>query len=143
MSRPLPEEDARPAPRDDTPLEAVRRLLRVRRRQYVPDELHLGDPIEVLVRLSEGAISVEVPVVEWHGPHTPVRRGEAAATFPATAVADRAGRAAIKAAVAAARAVRLGRFRTCAECGERQPPEWMHGEALCQSCAERNHGVCY
>lgn len=124
-------------------LDALRRLLRVRRRQYVPDELHLGDPIEVLVRVNDDAISVEVPVVEWHGPHTPVLRGEAPATFAEAALSDRAGRAAIRAAVTAARAVRLGRFRTCEECGRRQPPEWMHGETLCQACAERNHGVCY
>jgi hypothetical protein len=31
--------------------------------------------------------------------------------------------------------------RRCKECGKTKPPEWMHGKALCQGCAERNHGI--
>lgn len=34
-------------------------------------------------------------------------------------------------------------FLQCEECGERNPLGWMHDECICQSCAERNHGVVY
>lgn len=34
-------------------------------------------------------------------------------------------------------------FRVCAECHERNPSGWMCDDAICQSCAERNHGVVY
>ena len=34
-------------------------------------------------------------------------------------------------------------FRVCGECGERNPMGWMHDNKICQSCAERNHGVVY
>lgn len=34
-------------------------------------------------------------------------------------------------------------FRICNECGERNPCGWMHSQLICQSWAERNHGVIY
>lgn len=34
-------------------------------------------------------------------------------------------------------------FQICQECGERNPRGWMHNEVICQSCAEKNHGVVY
>lgn len=34
-------------------------------------------------------------------------------------------------------------FAICAECGERKPKSWMDDERICQTCAERRHGVVY
>lgn len=34
-------------------------------------------------------------------------------------------------------------FAVCGECGQRNPIGWMHDDSICQSCAERNHGVVY
>ncbi len=34
-------------------------------------------------------------------------------------------------------------FRTCEECGDLNPIGWMNDERICQSCAERNHGVVH
>ncbi len=34
-------------------------------------------------------------------------------------------------------------FSRCEECGQLKPRGWMHDGNICQSCAERNHGVVY
>ncbi len=34
-------------------------------------------------------------------------------------------------------------FATCQECGQRKPLGWMYDDRICQSCAERIHGVVY
>ena len=104
--------------------------------------LTYGDPVEVLVRADARGVHVEVPVVEWRG-STPVLTGERRASFPREAVTRLGGEVPFIEAVLAARAERVARFRVCAECGERNPPEWMHNDALCQTCASRNHGVAY
>ena len=31
----------------------------------------------------------------------------------------------------------------CEKCAETNSPEWMHGDDICQSCAERYLGVVY
>lgn len=93
-----------------------------------------GDPVEVLVRADAHAVHVEVPVVEWRGP-TPVLTGERRASFPREGVTRLGGDAPFIEAVYTARAERVARFRMCAECGERTPPERMHGESLCTRCA--------
>ena len=98
--------------------------------------LTYGDPVEVLVRADAHAVHVEVPVVEWRGP-TPVLTGERRASFPREGVTRLGGDAPFIEAVYTARAERVARFRTCAECGERNPPEWMHSATLCIHCAKR------
>ncbi len=104
--------------------------------------LSYGDPVEVLVRADPHAVHVEVPVVEWRG-HTPVLTGERRASFPREAVTRFGGEAPFIEAVLAARAERVARFRTCAECGERNPPEWLHSATLCSRCAAERRDVAY
>ncbi|HEY0777495.1 MAG TPA: hypothetical protein VGD56_05960 [Gemmatirosa sp.] len=104
--------------------------------------LTYGDPVEVLVRADPHAVHVEVPVVEWRG-HAPVLTGERRASFPREAVTRFGGEAPFIEAVLAARAERVARFRTCAECGERNPPEWLHSATLCSRCATARRGVVY
>ena len=104
--------------------------------------LTYGDPVEVLVRADPHAVHVEVPVIEWRG-HAPVLTGERRASFPREAVTRFGGEAPFIEAVLAARAERVARFRTCAECGERNPPEWLHSATLCSRCATERRGVTY
>ena len=104
--------------------------------------LTYGDPVEVLVRADPHEVHVEVPVVEWHG-HTPVLTGERQASFPREGVTRLGGDAPFIEAVYEARAKRVARFRRCAECGERNPPEWMHSATLCSRCATERHQVTY
>jgi len=101
-----------------------------------------GDPVEVLVRADPHAVHVEVPVVEWRG-HTAVLTGERRASFPREGVTRLGGDAPFIEAVYTARAERVARFRTCAECGERKPPESMRGATLCAACAERDRRGAY
>ncbi|GJG85446.1 hypothetical protein tb265_06270 [Gemmatimonadetes bacterium T265] len=93
-----------------------------------------GDPVEVLVRADAHAVHVEVPAVEWRG-HTAVLTGERRASFPREGVTRLGGDAPFIEAVYTARAERVARFRTCAACGERTPPERMRGATLCTHCA--------
>ncbi len=34
-------------------------------------------------------------------------------------------------------------FQVCKECRERNPCGWMHSKSICQSCAERHHGIIH
>lgn len=104
--------------------------------------LTAGDPVEVLVRIDRWAVHVELPTLEWHG-HTPVLVGERRRSFALDQLRWLPRQQELEATVAAVRAERLALFRLCAECGEANPPEWMHETALCSRCAERNHGIVY
>jgi hypothetical protein len=105
--------------------------------------LTVGDPVEVRLIVEPHAIHVEVPVVEWQGPHTPILTGERRTSVPTWDLDGSTAEAELAGAIEAARAERLARFRTCGECGESTPPEWMHDEALCSGCAQRKHGVVH
>jgi hypothetical protein len=36
--------------------------------------------------------------------------------------------------------MRRARYRTCEECGEVNPPEWMFGDNICHRCMEGRLG---
>jgi hypothetical protein len=58
-------------------------------------------------------------------------------------VSERAGTKAVLALIDAARESRLAKFRVCEHCGERMPPEWMHDEHACVSCAQHQSGAVH
>jgi len=45
--------------------------------------------------------------------------------------------------IKAARTLRLSTYQACSMCKQTKPPEWMHNEEVCQSCAEKHLGVAY
>lgn len=75
--------------------------------------------------------------IDWDGPHTPITTTVNVSSFDGE-MDDEAIRAEV---------MRISKdskhFRRCKECGERNPFGWMHDSKICQSCAERNHGVVY
>jgi hypothetical protein len=101
-----------------------------------------GDPTVLLVGIGIDRVRVAEPEIRWVGPHSPRlhARGVVELSWPA-ATAD--GIDALAAEAQRACAARMSRFSTCSECGELTPPEWLHAPALCDSCAERNHGVVH
>ena len=84
----------------------------------------------------EQGTRVLVRTIRWDGPHTPVSDWQLWRQFGAEEVVDRDE--------VAAKSSTIPRFfGSCRTCGEQKPRGWMHGEALCQACAERDHGVVY
>jgi hypothetical protein len=104
-----------------------------------------GDPPQVVVGIHEKTISVGAYVGSWSGPHTPTHGSDYVGEVEIDELAaDRNdAKSRLAALIGEARQKRLGSFARCGECEQDFPPEWMHDEGLCQSCAERNHGVTY
>jgi hypothetical protein len=79
--------------------------------------------------------------LRWQGPYTatvkPIQIGSVRWSRGSEGDVMRA----VGALITAARNVRLAKFRTCSMCGERNPPERMHTDSICQGCAERELGV--
>lgn len=116
----------------------VRTMLPPPVREDEPDTLIGGDPGEVVVHLAPQVITVSRFGVQWNG-HLPEPSHHEVARFdPRTATPRAVARAVVR-----ARSARLGTYRWCTHCHETLPPEWMHGEAVCQGCAEKHLGVVY
>jgi hypothetical protein len=84
-----------------------------------------------------GGINVLVCKIGWSGPHTPTSTWELAtrlkADVPPTEIDAQIHKALNNKQY----------FQVCKECGKRKPRGWMHIKSICQSCAERNHGIRY
>lgn len=102
-----------------------------------------GDPGEVVVQFEGEEIVVSVFAVHWHGPHSPEIAPEKFASIGCSEVTKSELTSRLSPLIAKARETRRARFRQCKRCAELNPPEWMHGDSICQSCAERHLGVVY
>ena len=85
---------------------------------------------------TERGTRVLVRTIRWDGPHTPVSDWRLWRQFGTEEGLDRD-----EVSGEVLDDVRF--FGSCRTCGERKPRGWMHGEGLCQACAERDHGVVY
>ena len=89
------------------------------------------------VRSSPSGLVLRVRQITWPHPHEPKTRWHAVTRLPVgTSPTD----------IDAARQRLLldpKYFRVCTECHQWKPSGWMHDDAICQSCAERNHGVMH
>ena len=102
-----------------------------------------GDPGEVIVRIGGSKVSIAVYSVRWEGPHTPVTRPKQLATLNWKRLPASRTMMTLHTLVESAREIRRAKYRKCEKCGEAKPPEWMHGEDICQSCAEKHLGVVH
>jgi len=102
-----------------------------------------GEPAEVVVQLARSWVTVSEFSVEWDGPHHPITR-----IIPFGRIRWRrldAIRAIeiLRALIAGARQARRAKFRVCQSCEALTPPESMHDEEMCRSCAARSRGAAY
>ena len=102
-----------------------------------------GDPGEVVVQVHGSKVAVAVFTVVWNGPHTPVLRPSSIGSLnwkrqPASELIR-----GLHTLIESAREIRRAKYGKCERCGETQPPEWMHNDKTCQSCAERYLGVVH
>lgn len=102
-----------------------------------------GDPGEVIVRIGAAKLSVAVFSIRWEGPHTPVVRPEPLATLRWRRLPAPTLMMTLHGLISAAREVRVAKYRRCERCALNKPPEWMHDEKTCQSCAEQFLGVVH
>jgi len=102
-----------------------------------------GDPGEVIVRIRGSKVSIAVYSVRWEGPHTPVTRPKQLATLNWKRLPASRTMMTLHTLVESAVEIRRAKYRKCEKCGEMKPPEWMHGEGICRSCAEKHLGVVH
>ena len=102
-----------------------------------------GDPGEVIVRISGNKVSIAVYSVRWEGPHTPVTRPKQLATLKWKRLPASTTMMTLHGLISAAIEIRRAKYRKCERCGETNPPEWMHDEQTCHSCAEKHMGVVH
>jgi hypothetical protein len=102
-----------------------------------------GDPGEVIVRVGGSKVSIALLRVCWDGPHTPVVRPIRFANLNWRRLPAPTLMMTLPGLIAAVREVRTANYRRCERCGETRPPEWMHDQNTCQSCAEQHLGVVH
>ena len=138
--------DQEPIYRDDL-LQEIQELLPdpIREETQLDGDVVLvgGDPGEVIVRISGSKLSIAVYSVQWEGPHTPLVRPKLLATLNWQRLPEATVMLTLHELVSVAVQIRRAKYRKCERCGETKPPEWMHDEQTCQSCAEQHLGVVH
>jgi hypothetical protein len=102
-----------------------------------------GDPGEVVVRVCGSKVLVAIFAVTWNGPHTPVLRPKAIGSLNWRRLPASGTKVGLRSLIESARELRLAKYGKCERCDETKPPEWMHNDKICQSCAERHLGVVH
>lgn len=102
-----------------------------------------GDPGEVIVRLTRSTITVWEYAVSWNTPDSPTVQPIRVGSVVWRRIQNASAVSAVHALIEAARESRLGTFSVCSHCQRRQPPELMHDDDVCQSCAQRDLGIVY
>ena len=84
-----------------------------------------------------GKILIEAAMIDWHGPHAPIETWHTVLEISADSTLEE---------IEAARLKLLKRkryFKKCQECGELNACGHMADSHICQSCAEKIHGVVF
>jgi hypothetical protein len=102
-----------------------------------------GDPPEVIVRFTPRTAVVCEYSVAWQAPPTALVVPITIGSVLWTRLPEEGAMRAVKALIKVARNVRLSKFRVCSMCVQRNPPEWMHDDEVCQRCAEQELGVVH
>jgi hypothetical protein len=102
-----------------------------------------GDPPEVIVLLTHSTVVVSEFAGYWESAMKFVVKPRRVGIVKWRRLPENALWAAISALVKGARDARLASFQTCQYCGHRTPPEWLHEESVCQSCADHHSGAIH
>jgi hypothetical protein len=100
-----------------------------------------GEPSLALIAVAQNQVTIAEPEISWLTPYTPVLRARYEVSRP---LEPRKGLLAWLVRELERKSIsRLSQFRRCSECDNTKPPEWMHDEELCQSCAAESHDIVY
>lgn len=131
----------------ETLLNEIRRLLPepIRDETQLDGDIMLvgGHPGEVILRICGNKVSIAEYSVRWKGPHTPVIVPKQLAILNWNRLPSSTTMITLLGLISAAVKIRRAKYRRCEKCGETKPPEWMHGDEICQSNAEEHLGVVY
>ncbi|MEZ6048749.1 MAG: hypothetical protein R3C11_24860 [Planctomycetaceae bacterium] len=103
----------------------------------------IGDPFEVVIRISDDDVSVAVYAGGWTSPYTSVARPRQIGAIKWRELYESSFSRILFTMVQTATEIRRGEFRKCKLCKELKPPEWMHSKTVCQGCAQEHLGVVY
>jgi hypothetical protein len=89
--------------------------------------------------VTEEALELRLPTVEWVHPHEPLEASRSWKSLPW----DKLEGAKLKKFISAARAAREDEYKKCKYCGHYFPPEHRHGKNVCHGCAEKHECVVH
>jgi len=102
-----------------------------------------GEPPEVVVLLTDSTVVVAEFAGVWQTPSTFVKKPRRVGLLKWRRLPENALWDALSALIKGAREARRSRFQICQYCSESTAPEWLHDDHVCQTCAERHHGMIH
>ena len=94
-----------------------------------------GEPGEVIVKLTRSAVTVWEYAIDWGESQSPSVQPLRVGSVVWRRIPNTHAITAVASLIEAARESRQSKFSTCADCDRRIPPELMHDDEICLSCA--------
>ena len=102
-----------------------------------------GEPAEVVVSLTDTSVLVSEFAGVWESPFTFAARPRRVGVLKWRRLPETALFNALSVLIKGAREARMSRFQTCRYCARSTAPEWMHGNGVCQACADQHSGAIH
>jgi hypothetical protein len=102
-----------------------------------------GEPAEVVVWLTDTSVLVSEFAGVWETAFTFAARPRRVGVLKWRRLPETALFNALSVLIKGAREARISRFQTCRYCARSTAPEWMHGEGVCQACADQHSGAIH
>ena len=97
------------------------------------------DKSGLIILINPDAMELRLPVLSWIGPHKSAQTSQLWERYDLEQIEE----AQLADLITKAQVQQQGSFGNCEYCGQHKPKGWMHGEDVCQSCAERELGIVY
>jgi hypothetical protein len=94
-----------------------------------------GSPAEVIVQLNQSSVAVLEYGGEWETSERFVVKPNHVGTVQWRQLSETAAMNAVSALIKGAREARLGRYQRCRICNQKQPPELLFDDDVCETCA--------
>jgi hypothetical protein len=102
-----------------------------------------GEPALVVVSLTDSSVIVSEFAGVWESPFTFASRPRRVGLLKWRRLPETSLFNALTALIKGARDARQSRFQACRYCGNSTAPEWMHGDGVCQACADQHSGAVH
>jgi hypothetical protein len=102
-----------------------------------------GEPAEVVVWLTDNSVLVSEFAGVWETAFTFAARPRRVGVLKWRRLPETALFNALSVLIKGAREARISRFQTCRYCARSTAPEWMHGNGVCQACADQHSGAIH
>jgi len=102
-----------------------------------------GEPAEVVVSLTDTSVVVSEFAGVWESEFTFAARPRRVGVLKWRRLPETALFNALNVLIKGAREARMSRFQTCRYCARSTAPEWMHGNGVCQACADEHSGAIH